>query len=578
METHLKVGKIPDPSNHPDAALKALIAHYECMEHASRYIELSGNASTEGEILTGTYLKKLLSFIPLRVRQDHDEFDDAETTTEKRRGQYKKIKEWILKIRKKLLSSGTNMEDDITDKVTMVTFNKQASNSTRNSNRNNDYNYGRNNRSRDDEQERRRERQDTPRTPLTECAFCELIRNKAVSQKYLDLSFKDRHQFTKGRFIYPNQCLAWLRLSMEDRETVLDKNTIKCRICLRHFGIDGNRGDVCKNNKHIENTSKNGACWKRGCDYNATMCRDHYNINKERHDLLRSGMNWANKVDPQPIKHHMSFLMQVGKNTESISEEIQENLNTVRKEIQINTEQGLAKVLNDIEQNTTLVVVEDRRNNKAQFDLAYTNIDGEKVLTTFDTCSNVTLILEDLIKEKRIKVLHTEESSNIEGVGGAARGKVVEFEISNRFGKRIRIKASVVDKIAFVPYVQQNEYNELIEASVQEVRKAEGFENTTADNFQLVPGGKIELLLGLDAGTDFFPEEISNFKSGLKVSQYRMNMFDPARTLGFSGSFPAKYTHMYLPADHPKTLIMQEDPKIDNTSVFRIAASVSKIR
>ena len=183
METHLKVGKIPDPSNHPDAALKALIAHYECMEHASRYIELSGNASTEGEILTGTYLKKLLSFIPLRVRQDHDEFDDAETTTEKRRGQYKKIKEWILKIRKKLLSSGTNMEDDITDKVTMVTFNKQASNSTGNSNRNNNYNYGRNNKSRDDEQEQRRRRQGTPRTPLTECAYCELIRNKDVSQK-----------------------------------------------------------------------------------------------------------------------------------------------------------------------------------------------------------------------------------------------------------------------------------------------------------------------------------------------------------------------------------------------------------
>merc|ERR1711976_773321 len=126
----LKIGKIPDPSKHPDASLKALIAHLDCMEHASRYIELSGNDSTEGEILTGTYLKKLLSFIPLRVRQDHDEFDDAETTTEKRKEQYKKIKEWILKIRKKLLSSGTNMEEDIADKVTMVTVNKQNSNNT----------------------------------------------------------------------------------------------------------------------------------------------------------------------------------------------------------------------------------------------------------------------------------------------------------------------------------------------------------------------------------------------------------------------------------------------------------------
>merc|ERR1712082_520997 len=153
METHLKVGKIPDPSNHPDAALKALIAHFDCMEHVSRYIELSGNDSTEGEILTGTYLKKLLSFIPLRVRQDHDEFDNAETTTEKRRGQYKKIKEWILKIRKKLLSSGTNMEEDIADKVTMVTVNKQNSNNTGSAYRNNEYNYSRNNRSQRDDQE-----------------------------------------------------------------------------------------------------------------------------------------------------------------------------------------------------------------------------------------------------------------------------------------------------------------------------------------------------------------------------------------------------------------------------------------
>merc|ERR1712102_242573 len=155
------------------------------MEHASRYIELSGHASTESEILTGTYLKKLLSFIPLRVRQDHDEFDDAETTTEKRRGQYKKIKEWILKIRKKLLSSGTNMEEDIADKVTMVTVNKQNSNNTGGAYRNNEYNYSRNNRSQRDDREQRRGGQEPPRRPPTECAFCELIRNKDVSQGYL---------------------------------------------------------------------------------------------------------------------------------------------------------------------------------------------------------------------------------------------------------------------------------------------------------------------------------------------------------------------------------------------------------
>ena len=572
METHLKIGRIPDPSKNSDASLKALIAHFECMEHASRYIELSGNARTEGEILTGTYLKKMLSFIPPRVRQHYDEFDDAETTTELRKEQYKKIKEWILKIRKKLLSSGTNMEEDIEDKVTMMTVNNQNSKNSYKSERNN---YNRNGSQRSN-QGQRRGGQESSRNTITECAFCELIRNKDVTQVYLKRGFKERHMETSNNFFYPNQCLAWLRLSMDDREKVLTDNKIRCRICLRHFRDGENKNDVCKKD-HLKNTGRNGSCFNMNCEYNSTTCREHYNLNKEKHRLLITSKTWADKVDPQPVRQHMSFLMQVGEDKESTSKKVKENYNNVRKEIQINTEE-LNEAFDNISQNTSLLVVEDRRNNKAQFDLAYTNIDGEKVLTTFDTCSNVTLILEDLIKEKRIKVLHTEESSNIEGVGGAARGKVVEFEISNRFGKRIRIKASVVDKIATVPFVQQNEYNELIEASVQEVRKAEGFENTTADNFQLVPGGKIELLLGLDAGTDFFPEEISNFKSGLKVSQYRMNMFDPARTLGFSGSFPAKYTPMYLPADHPKTLILQENPKIDNTSVFQRTASVLKTR
>merc|ERR1712163_15334 len=128
-------------------------------------------------------------------------------------------------------------------------------------------------------------------------------------------------------------------------------------------GVGENRGDVCKR-KHIENTDNNGSCWKRGCDYNVTMCREHFNINKERHRILRSSQDWADRVDPQPVRQHMSFLMQVGEDTESTSEKVVENYNIVRKEIQINTEQDLDEALNNIRQNTTLLVVEDRRNNK----------------------------------------------------------------------------------------------------------------------------------------------------------------------------------------------------------------------
>ena len=467
------------------------------------------------------------------------------------------------------------MEDDITDKVTMVTVNKQNSNNGGDSYRNNEYKNNKNNRSPRDGQGQRRGRQEHSGSPATECAYCELIRNKDVSQELLKLSFKERHRITTNNYIYATNCLPWIRLSMEDREKVLENNGLKCKTCLRHLKAES-RSSSCRD-RHVENNGKNGSCWRRGCEYHATLCRDHYNLNKERHIHLRESMDWADKVNPQSTRQHMSFIMQVGEDTESTSEKVLDDLNSVRKEIQINTEQDLVEVLNEIE-HTTLLVVEDRRDNKAQFDLAYTNIDGEKVLTTFDNCSNATLILEDLIKEGRIKVLHTEERSDIKGIGGSAKGKVVEFEISNRFGKRIRIKASVVDKIAFVPPLEKEKYKELIDASVQEVRKAKGFENATADNFQIVPGGKIELLLGLDAGNDFFPKEISTYKSGLKISQYRMNMFDPKRTLGFSGSFPAKYAPMYLPAEHPKALIIQEDPKIDNTSVFRMPASVTTTR
>ena len=60
MNTHLRVGKIPDPSTHPEAALRALRAHQECMEHASRFIDLSNDTSAEAEIMTGSNLKQIL--------------------------------------------------------------------------------------------------------------------------------------------------------------------------------------------------------------------------------------------------------------------------------------------------------------------------------------------------------------------------------------------------------------------------------------------------------------------------------------------------------------------------------------
>ena len=84
------------------------------------------------------------------------------------------------------------------------------------------------------------------------------------------------------------------------------------------------------------------------------------------------------------------------------------------------------------------------------------------------------------------------------------------------------------------------------------------------------------MLLGLDIGRDFFPREISTYKCGLKISEYRIKLFDENRYLGFSGSFPAHFVSMYSPDDHPKALLLQECPqqlKEEESSVFLKPAS-----
>ena len=204
-----------------------------------------------------------------------------------------------------------------------------------------------------------------------------------------------------------------------------------------------------------------------------------------------------------------------------------------------------------------------------------------EILTAFDSCSNTTLVHKELVDEGRINVIKTQDSSNIKGIGGTTKGKVVTMDLTNRHGTRIRINASVVDEIATLKKKDKARFDLLTEESAEEVRRQEGYENITKNNFQLVPGGKIQMLVGLDVGNDFFPKEISTFRSGLKVSEHRMKLSDPNRFLGFSGSFPAHFTSMYSPRNHPRALLMQECPQQlqeEEKSVFRKTASVQNQR
>ena len=103
MNMHIKTGTIPDPSYHPEAALRVLRGHFECMEHAARFIEVSEDANADAEIMTGGNLKQILNLLPLRIRQEDDSLNTAETNVSKRKDQYMKIKDWVGKIQQTLI-------------------------------------------------------------------------------------------------------------------------------------------------------------------------------------------------------------------------------------------------------------------------------------------------------------------------------------------------------------------------------------------------------------------------------------------------------------------------------------------
>ena len=156
----------------------------------------------------------------------------------------------------------------------------------------------------------------------------------------------------------------------------------------------------------------------------------------------------------------------------------------------------------DESEQVALAVVEDRRNNTAQFDLAYIDVDGQEILAAFDSCSSTTLIHRELTEEENIKVEKTTDDSKIAGIGGVATGKVVSLILCDREGRQIKINASVVDEIATLKKKDKDKFELLTRESADEVKRIKCYENITKENFQQVPGGKIKMLLGQDIGGD----------------------------------------------------------------------------
>ena len=62
-------------------------------------------------------------------------------------------------------------------------------------------------------------------------------------------------------------------------------------------------------------------------------------------------------------------------------------------------------------EQVTLGVTEYRRKNTSQFDLGYIDVGGQEVLAAFDSFSTATLLIRQLIEEKKLEIKKTSNSS-----------------------------------------------------------------------------------------------------------------------------------------------------------------------
>ena len=392
------------------------------------------------------------------------------------------------------------------------------------------------------------------------------------------MRFSERHQQVTDRPIFPTNCLPWMMLSLEERNTIIADNNLYCRFCLRHLRA-GHTSNACGKGRHSRNTGFNGMCSFRECDRHVTLCKRHEPENRKKHKIYRQSLEWTNSLSPE--NEQTSLLMLKAKESESRRKEELDDISNARKQIHLKRGADTSDIFGYIRRHESeevaLAVIEDRRQNLAQFDLAYIDVDGHEILAAFDSCSSTTLIERELSESDKIQFERTDEESKIAGIGGSTEGAVVSLVLTSRSGHQIRINASIVDEIATIKKKDSRRFEMLIKDSTDAIRKIEGYENVKEENFQKVPGGRIQMLLGLDIGRDFFPKEISTYRCGLQISEHRMKLFDKKRYLGFSGSFPAQFKTMYSPKNHPRALLAQERPEQvdeEEKSVFQITASV----
>ena len=103
--------------------------------------------------------------------------------------------------------------------------------------------------------------------------------------------------------------------------------------------------------------------------------------NKNRHKIYKKSLEWAKSFRPQQggqTARQTSLLMMMADETESRGKEELDDMNEVRKKIHLKAGADTTDIFGYMNKNESeevaLAVVEDRRNNMAQVDLAYIDV------------------------------------------------------------------------------------------------------------------------------------------------------------------------------------------------------------
>ena len=170
-----------------------------------------------------------------------------------------------------LILQGTKLEEKAETPVTMITTDSSHSGNAQSSNKVTSQGRKSNSKRRQDEWNNRRNGRQQGQyngQTITACGYCNLIKEKGVSQDYVRRDFEDMHYRVSDKSIWPNQCLPWLMLDVDERIKILKESKVFCKICLRLLGM-GATNNSCGSGKHIQGNGRNTSCFQYDCDNNA---------------------------------------------------------------------------------------------------------------------------------------------------------------------------------------------------------------------------------------------------------------------------------------------------------------------